>query len=540
MLVVPDARLDFRFADSPLVKGPPHIRFYAGAPLISPEGYKLGTFCIIDSEPRPNGLSQEQRDTLRDLADMTVKVMVDRRYQMEKKNEEDPAQLIAYTAHDLMTPLTGLQLSLSLLKEDDEVRAALGEHHLELLNTAMSCSDLMVRICQNSMLTLRESESVSNPIDSSLLLEPTPIRGSNVTETRLSDLAKGLYMIMEPIANKVPLIITVDEAAPPVILADDLKLFRSALNLMTNAVHRTSVGMVRLSIHPVEDTLVFECEDTGADIPVEEYEYMFQPCQSEDGDLRVSLSSIASLINSMEGEYGFRPRGIAADGTIVNDSKGRRRSGSVFWFSIPLAVPATSGSASGTMASDFVQQLGESTGMIRSGSSNNVANKKTSVVVGDIFQADAIQGSCLAAAFEPSMMMTDKSEQSVPSYEMANTSINDVCKIPAQSKTNGVAPSPLNGRRMRRALVIDDSLVIRKSIERALSKLGFDVALAVDGMEGLNKMKETMFDMVLCDFLMPVRSLFYLISAVPFICLVLTVAFSFDLSGRTKVMDGME
>ena len=50
--MVPDARADPRFADNPLVTGKEHLRFYAGAPLMSPEGYMLGTLAVLDREPR--------------------------------------------------------------------------------------------------------------------------------------------------------------------------------------------------------------------------------------------------------------------------------------------------------------------------------------------------------------------------------------------------------------------------------------------------------------------------------------------------------
>lgn len=57
--------------------------------------------------------------------------------------------------------------------------------------------------------------------------------------------------------------------------------------------------------------------------------------------------------------------------------------------------------------------------------------------------------------------------------------------------------------RTRKALVIDDSLIVRKSIGRALERLGYQVKLAVDGEDGLKDLKETIFDITLCDFLMP-------------------------------------
>lgn len=65
---VPDAERDPRFAENPLVTAEPHIRFYAGAPLISREGAPLGALCVIDSIPRPEGLTDLQREGLQVLA----------------------------------------------------------------------------------------------------------------------------------------------------------------------------------------------------------------------------------------------------------------------------------------------------------------------------------------------------------------------------------------------------------------------------------------------------------------------------------------
>lgn len=83
VMVVPDARLDPRFADFPLVVGPPHIRFYAGARLLSHEGVPLGAICVISPEPRPEGLSNFQFRGLEILATAVMGRLQDRRAQLE-------------------------------------------------------------------------------------------------------------------------------------------------------------------------------------------------------------------------------------------------------------------------------------------------------------------------------------------------------------------------------------------------------------------------------------------------------------------------
>lgn len=86
-VVVRDAHEDPRFFDNPFVVGAPHVRFYAGMPLASKDGFVLGTLCAIDLQPRE--LSEVQLDCLRTIADQVMALLELRRIGRELRNDRE-------------------------------------------------------------------------------------------------------------------------------------------------------------------------------------------------------------------------------------------------------------------------------------------------------------------------------------------------------------------------------------------------------------------------------------------------------------------
>ena len=102
-LVVEDLRTDARFSANPLVVDAPHIRFYAGAPIVDPAGLALGTIAVIDARPRT--FADAQREALMDLSTLVMTALQNRRraLDMERLARTDYLTGIANRAQFDMT-----------------------------------------------------------------------------------------------------------------------------------------------------------------------------------------------------------------------------------------------------------------------------------------------------------------------------------------------------------------------------------------------------------------------------------------------------
>uniref|UniRef100_A0A7S1BMN6 Response regulatory domain-containing protein n=1 Tax=Corethron hystrix TaxID=216773 RepID=A0A7S1BMN6_9STRA len=607
LMIIRDTLQDARFQNNPLVSGEPNIRFYAGAPLVSPEGAKLGTFCIIDSKPRRNEFSYLEKQNLTEFAGMAMDRLNARMKEVKRDRNGNLERTIACTAHDMLTPLSGIQMSLQLVNADTALMQHLDEHQKELIDIASTSSRLLTRICYKAIDDYRQ-ESNSNMVKvSAMELE----EGEGILN--VAKLVRNLHKVIEAYHKRVPLTLSVDELVPPVILADDLQIFRCALNYLTRACDHTETGFIHLRMYVKEikgmKHLLLECEDTGESIDVEKYPDLFEAsaADSHDGD-NLNLYSVSNIMRDIGGDCGFHPREqIVSDHgsngslsvTSVTTSAFLRQEkrqapdrkdeppangvGSIFWLSIPLIVPSSAASQ------QHDEKLKSRNSLYRSSSVSsfpNLAGARKKMRVGgsrEMLDGDtnasqtpisgekpyfptknekqysymgwirskppskktaeapktaeaganaggtegttegAIEATVRAAqdTVRPSSKNAPSAAEPAPPPAEPAPPLAGLAPPPARSASPPIPasasppapplpaapaaePAPSSDARARKAIVIDDSLTIRKSIGRALSRVGFDVTFACNGLEGLDALKETLFDIVLCDFLMPI------------------------------------
>ncbi|NQV98118.1 MAG: response regulator [Rhodospirillales bacterium] len=266
VFIVPDTALDPRFSDNPLVTGGPLIRFYAGVPLTTADGYSLGTLCGIDNKPRE--LSSRQILQLEDLAIIVMDAIELHRARLNAEQaEQAEADFLATMSHEIRAPLNGV-LGLAQLLTDTK----LNKSQRRKVDDILSSGEILVAII-NDVLDLSKInaggiELESHPFNLQALISTVTLSFDAVAD------AKRLKLHV------------VDSGEPLTISGDSLRLRQILWNLLSNAFKFTDAGSVTLTIADVEDAgdlvagpgahvLQFSVKDTGAGIAPERLNAIF-------------------------------------------------------------------------------------------------------------------------------------------------------------------------------------------------------------------------------------------------------------------------
>lgn len=313
MFIVTDSRMDLRFHDNPLVTGEPHVIFYAGMPLVSSEGYPLGTLCVIDN--KPNELDQDKKDALVALASQVVRLL-----DLRKKNKllteaqvaiafhAQQMEEFAYIAsHDFKQPLRMINSFMNLLEKN---------YGHQLDSKALK----YIRFAQEG------SFKINKLVDELLNYANIGIGSELKGKVNMNELVKEIIELNDPTLIGEKGVITFTEL--PIIDSFIVPLKIVVRNLISNSIKYSNKQRqlkILLRSNEMESHWQFEVQDNGIGIPKSELISVFDTFKRlGNGD-------------EIEGS-GF---GLAICKRIVNKLGGEiwvdslEGSGSSFYFTIP-------------------------------------------------------------------------------------------------------------------------------------------------------------------------------------------------------------
>jgi len=263
-LIVGDATKDERFHDNPLVTGSPDIRFYAGAPLISSDGYALGTLCVIDRVPRI--LTDGQRNALESLSRQLMAHLELRRAMVTLRDAEQiKRRFVANVSHELRTPLTSIRGALAMVL-DGEMNVD-GDSR-DLLKAAHRSANRLLALV-NDLLDLDGIGS-----------------GELSVEKGDCSLATALELAAEtvrPLAADAGVVLTIAPTALK-LHGDEERLAQVFINVLANAVRFSPRGgVVTVTMESHGDQARIMVDDQGPGVPLEFRESIFEPFKQVKG-----------------------------------------------------------------------------------------------------------------------------------------------------------------------------------------------------------------------------------------------------------------
>lgn len=276
VLVVPDLRLDARTATNTLVTEDPHIRFYAGAPLRDPAGVPIGSICVIDTEAREGGLTENQTAGLVALGRQVSallearRVLVEERLRMEAalQHERQVAELrerfIAVLGHDLRNPLAAIDAGLRIIERDPT-----GARAMSVMAMMKTSAVRMAKLIENTLDFARSRLGGGLELSRSTDAPLEPVLEQVITELRWSRPEARIETRIE-LSRPVP--------------CDPDRIGQMFSNLLSNALtHGDTEEPVVVTAKTREGEFTLSVVNGGALIPPAVLERVFQPFSQGEG-----------------------------------------------------------------------------------------------------------------------------------------------------------------------------------------------------------------------------------------------------------------
>lgn len=294
---VPDARLDDRFHDNPLVTGHPHVIYYAGVKLINENGIPLGTLCVIDD--KPNELNDNQIKSLKGLAKQVMNLLELRKSQMTlqlvvsqlKDTNESLEKFATIAAHDLKSPLNNILGITKILRETNEgIQTEECKENLEMIGL-IEQSSIKLRKLIEGLLEYSKSDNLRD-----LERETIPFR-SFVSE---------IVTLLTPNKNVSIAIFSSLET----IYINRTILYHVLINLISNAIkyNDKSATKIEIKLSEYDEKYCLKVKDNGPGIPKEFHDVIFNLYTNYSSTDRfgqkgngIGLSLIKRLINQSGG-----------------------------------------------------------------------------------------------------------------------------------------------------------------------------------------------------------------------------------------------
>jgi len=169
---IEDATKDERFANNPLVVGDPNIRYYAGFPLTTEEGYKLGTLCVLHK--KPHQLNASQKKALQTLSKRVVNELELRRKISELNNlNVFKDKLLSILGHDLRSPLSAIDSVIQMIDQQILTESDIKKFRKLLRAEVNETLSLLDNILRWSTLYIQNTQSTFKKIDIKRVLQET-------------------------------------------------------------------------------------------------------------------------------------------------------------------------------------------------------------------------------------------------------------------------------------------------------------------------------------------------------------------------------